>query len=137
MPSIPPPTTFRPPAPSSGEPERVSRVLRFGAVVGAGVIAAALAAIPAAMRVAAAAPAGGRTAPGGTPFCALFLPAVAAAAVPAGAAPASSPVPASTGALFIDLLAFGIAIGFLSRAEFARRHVLAWLGLPVAVGMIT
>src|SRR5258706_15175327 len=49
-----PPTTFRPPAPSTGEPEpeRGSRVVRFGAVVGAGVLAAAIATIPAGMRVA-------------------------------------------------------------------------------------
>ncbi len=52
------------------------------------------------------------------------------------AAPAS-PLPASTGALFVDLLAYGIGVGFLSRAEFARRHLLAHLGLPLAGGLVT
>jgi hypothetical protein len=55
----------------------------------------------------------------------------------ARAAPSKSPLPPSTGALFVDLLALAIATGFLSRATFARGHVLALLGLPFAAGMFT
>ena len=55
-------------------------------------------------------------------------------AAPAGT---SSALPPSTGAMFVDLLAFAIAIGFLSRAEFARRHLLARLGLPLGGGVFT
>jgi hypothetical protein len=55
-------------------------------------------------------------------------------AAPAGT---SGALPPSTGAMFVDLLAFAIATGFLSRAEFARRHLLARLGLPVGGGLFT
>jgi hypothetical protein len=68
---------------------------------------------------------------------AASLVVLAASVAMARAAPAASPLPPSTGALFVDLLAYGIAIGFLSRAEFARRHLLASLGLPLAVGLVT
>src|SRR5579859_864398 len=78
MPSFPPPTTYRPPAPSSGDagaPEPGSRVVRVGAVIGAGVVAASLASVPGALRVAPAVPAEG--------LVNVWLALVACALVPA------------------------------------------------------
>jgi hypothetical protein len=48
---------------------------------------------------------------------------------------AASPEPSNAGALFVDILAFGIAAIFASRPAFAERRILAIVGVPLAVAL--
>jgi hypothetical protein len=49
--------------------------------------------------------------------------------------PAQPPLSPTASAVLVDLLAFAIAVGFLSRRAFARAAWLARAGIPLAVGL--